>query len=61
MKQNVYDNDIFSKEYDQMRNEKKGISANDISVKSIVISWKLTSLLENFSWRSFIILNRLLL
>lgn len=30
MKQNVYDNEIFSKEYDQMRNEKKGISANDV-------------------------------
>lgn len=30
MKQNVYDNKIFSDEYDKMRNEKKGLSANDV-------------------------------
>ena len=30
MKQNVYDNETFSKEYDKMRNENKGMSANDV-------------------------------
>lgn len=30
MKQNIYDNKAFSKEYDTMRIENKGISANDV-------------------------------
>lgn len=30
MKQNIYDNEIFSEEYDKMRNENKGTSANDV-------------------------------
>lgn len=30
MKQNIYDNEIFSKEYDNMRNDNKGMSANDV-------------------------------
>lgn len=30
MKQNVYDNKVFSDEYDKMRSEKKGVSANDV-------------------------------
>lgn len=30
MKQNVYDNEVFSEEYDKMRNENKGTSANDV-------------------------------
>lgn len=30
MKQNVYDNKNFSEEYDKMRNENKGTSANDV-------------------------------
>lgn len=29
MKQNIYDNKFFSEEYDKMRNENKGTSAND--------------------------------
>ena len=30
MKQNIYDNTIFYKEYDKMRNENKGYNANDL-------------------------------
>ena len=30
MKQNVYDNKVFSDEYDKMRNERKGTNANDV-------------------------------
>ena len=30
MKQNIYDNKEFAKEYDKMRNEKKGYNANDL-------------------------------
>lgn len=30
MKQNIYDNPVFFKEYNDMRNDKKGISANDL-------------------------------
>ena len=30
MKQNVYDNEEFSKEYDSMRNDEKGTNANDV-------------------------------
>jgi len=30
MKQNIYDNEIFNREYDKMRNENKGMSANDV-------------------------------
>ena len=30
MKQNIYDNETFNKEYDKMRNDNKGMSANDV-------------------------------
>lgn len=49
MKQNIYDNEKFNEEYDKMRNDNKGTSANDVIEIPI-----LRSLLPNIDGKSIL-------
>ena len=51
MEQNIYDNEIFFKEYQALRNNNVGISANDLieipSLRMIQVRWNCVQ--SNFS------------